>query len=128
MYLLDTHVLLWLRLDPHRVARSVRERLASPGASLFLSAASGWEIALKQLKATLTLPAPVQTWLPVALDELRCSTLSLDLRHMIEAVQLPLHHRDPFDRMIVAQARLEDLTVVTSDKAVMRYDVPVLRA
>lgn len=128
MYLLDTHVLLWLRLEPGRVSRAVRERLASPGASLFLSAASGWEIALKQMRAALTLPAPVEVWLPIALHELRCSPLALDMRHMIEAVQLPFHHRDPFDRMLVAQARIERLTLVTSDRTLQRYDVPLLRA
>lgn len=128
MYLLDTHVFVWLRLEPQRVPRAVRERLANPGASLFLSAASGWEIAMIQAKATLILPGPVQMWLPVALDELRCMPLALDMRHMIEAVQLPMHHRDPFDRMLVAQARVERLTLVTSDKSLPRYDVPVLRA
>ncbi len=127
-YLLDTHVFLWLHFEPHRLAHAARERLARPGVDLFLSVASAWEMAWKQANAALTLPGLARTWLPVGLDELRCALLSLEFDHVIEAAELPIHHRDPFDRMLVAQARIERLTLVTSDKALMRYDVPVLRA
>ena len=127
-YLLDTNVFLWLRMSPDRVRPAVRERLAEARTSLTLSAASCWEIAFKQANGGLPLPGPARTWLPQALDELHCDVLSLGFDHAIEAALLPLHHRDPFDRFLIAQARVEGLTLVTSDKALSRYEVEILRA
>ena len=66
--------------------------------------------------------------MPAALHEMQCESLPVSLDHAVEAALLPLHHRDPFDRMIVAQARLEGLTLVTCDRALSRYEVEILRA
>jgi PIN domain nuclease of toxin-antitoxin system len=127
-FLLDTHVFLWLRLEPERVNRETRNRLATIDARMVLSAVSGWEMASKQALGRLALPDDARRWLPLALDELRCDSLALSLDHALEAAQLPLYHRDPFDRFIIAQARVEGLTVVTKDRHFARYDVEILRA
>ena len=126
--LLDTHVFLWLHLDPGRIGRTARTRLASAETVLALSAVSGWEMASKQALGRLVLPDTARRWLPIALEELRCEPLALTFDHAIEAALLPPHHGDPFDRFLVAQARVEGLTLVTSDKALSRYEVEILRA
>ena len=128
MLLLDTHVFLWLRFSPERIRRSTRERLEEAGSELTFSSASGWEIALKHAAGRIPLPAPVRTWLPEAIADLRCDLLSLDLDHAVEAALLPRHHRDPVDRYLVAQARVEGLTLVTADRRLAAYDVEILRA
>ena len=127
-YLLDTSVFLWLRNEPERIRAAARARLTHAEAELALSAASGWEIAFKQALGRLVLPGAARSWLPRALDEMRCEAIPLDLDHAIEAALLPMHHRDPFDRLIVAQARVEGMTLVTSDRALAGYDVKILRA
>ena len=127
-FLLDTNVFLWLHRDPARLRPAARRRLLRTEAEFTLSVASAWEMVVKQAIGRLELPGPVRTWLPQAIDELRCDLLSLDLDHALEAAVLPLHHHDPFDRMIVAQARVEGLTLVTSDKTLARYEVEILRA
>lgn len=127
-FLLDTHVFLWLRLDPDRIRRATRDRLASEGTEIALSAVSGWEMASKQALGRLALPDLARRWLPIALEELRCEPLALSLDHAIEAALLPSHHGDPFDRFLVAQARVEGLTLVTADKGLSRYQVEILRA
>ncbi len=93
-----------------------------------LSVVSGWEMASKQALGRLALPDSARRWLPIALAELRCEPLELTLDHAIEAALLPLHHRDPFDRFLIAQARVEGLTLVTSDRSLSRYEVEILRA
>ncbi len=127
-YLLDTSVFLWLRTAPERVRGPVRARLADPAAQLALSVASAFELAFKQSLERLSLPGPVRIWLPQAMLEAQCEALPITIAHALEAALLPLHHRDPFDRFIVAQARVEGLTLVTSDKALSRYEVEILRA
>jgi PIN domain nuclease of toxin-antitoxin system len=88
----------------------------------FVSAASAWEVAIKQAIGRLTLPEPFA----VGIDASGFQRLPVGFEHAAEAASLPLHHTDPFDRMLVAQARLEGLTLVTHDRALAAYDVPVL--
>ena len=127
-FLLDTNVFLWLHRDPERIRAAARRQLLAADAQFALSVASAWEMVVKQAAGKLALPGPARAWLPQAIDELRCDLLPLDLDHAREVALLPLHHRDPFDRMIVAQARVEGLTLVTADKALARYQVEILRA
>lgn len=96
--------------------------LERPGVSLFFSAASIWELAIKQAQKKLILP---ETLLSVLAEE-DFAELSISSVHALRASALPLHHRDPFDRMLVAQAQSERLTLVTNDARIAAYDVPVL--
>lgn len=123
--LLDTHVLLWWATDDSRVSRAVGERIAS-ASEVFLSAASAWEIGIKARLGKLR--APSDTELPAELARRGVVPLSITMEHALAAAALPPLHRDPFDRMIVAQARLEGLTLVTADPALARYGVPIMRA
>jgi PIN domain nuclease of toxin-antitoxin system len=120
--LVDTHVLLWWRGDSHRISGDVREALANPDVPLFFSAASMWEIAIKRAQGKLSVPENLLD----TMEERGFLELPVVSRHAIRAGALPAHHSDPFDRMIVAQAQTEGLTVVTSDTRIAAYDVPVL--
>ncbi|HEY6793475.1 MAG TPA: type II toxin-antitoxin system VapC family toxin [Kineosporiaceae bacterium] len=116
--LLDTHVVLWWLTDDDALSAGVKETIDTE-AEVFLSAASVWEISIKQSLGKLTGAAD----LPDVLD--RCGLIELPIRsrHAIEAGSLPLLHRDPFDRMLIAQARCEGLTLLSRDAQVERYDV-----
>jgi len=120
--LLDSHALLWWETDDERLTESAREAVEQADATLFFSAASIWELAIKRAQGKLTLPA---TFLATLAAE-GFAELSVSSAHALDAAALPLLHRDPFDRMLVAQARSERLTLVTNDAHIAAYDVPVL--
>lgn len=127
-FLLDTHVWLWLQARPDRVADDVRAQLADGSTVLFLSAASSWEIAIKNALGRLPLPEPPRTYVPSRMRHDGVDGLPVTHAHALHVASLPPHHGDPFDRLLVAQAQLEGLTVVTADRQLERYDVPLLRA
>jgi PIN domain nuclease of toxin-antitoxin system len=120
--LVDTHVLLWWRGDSDRISARAREAIANPDVPLFFSTASIWEIAIKRAQGKLSVPENLFD----TMDERGFLELPVVSRHAVRAGALPAHHGDPFDRMIVAQAQTEGLTVVTSDARIAAYDVPVL--
>ena len=121
--LLDTHVFLWWRADDPRLGKVAREAIA--GADLvFVSAASAWEAAIKQALGRLEIPDRFTA----GVEASGFSRLPISFAHAERAGALPLHHRDPFDRMLVAQALEEHLTLVTRDAALAAYDVPLLPA
>ena len=119
--LLDSHVLLWLLTDS--LSRDATDALVDERNELLVSAVSIWELEVKRLKGKLTAP-----------DDLLDRTESVGFRFVdltpdnaLDAARLPLHHRDPFDRLLVAQAQAEAATLVTRDEALTAYDVPVMR-
>ena len=120
--LLDTHVVLWWRLDSARLTRAVRQHIAT-AEIVWVSAASGWEVAIKQSLGTLRL-ADSFSWM---VEDSDFDELPMTLRHAEHVGQLPRHHTDPFDRMLIAQARTEGATIVTHDPQFERYDIPVVR-
>jgi PIN domain nuclease of toxin-antitoxin system len=120
--LVDTHALLWWRGDYSRISARAREAIADPGRSLYFSAVSIWEIAIKRAQGRLAVPENLLD----AMEERGFVELPVLSRHAILAGALPAHHGDPFDRMLVAQAQVEGLTLVTNDARIAAYDVPVL--
>jgi PIN domain nuclease of toxin-antitoxin system len=118
--LLDTHVVLWWLVDDETLAEEVKQ-LIDTEAEVFISAASVWEIAIKQALGKLSGPPDLLD----VLDRSGLVGLPIRSRHAAEAGGLPLLHRDPFDRMLVAQARCEGLTLLSRDPLVGRYDVPL---
>jgi PIN domain nuclease of toxin-antitoxin system len=121
-YLLDSHVLLWWLEDSARIGPAARRVLADPGARILVSAASVWEIGIKQALGKLRVPESIVDLLQ---DE-GFEPLPITARHAEAAASLPPLHRDPFDRMLVAQARADGLTLITHDEAIRAYDVNVL--
>jgi PIN domain nuclease of toxin-antitoxin system len=121
-YLLDSHVLLWWLGDSPRIRAELRGTLADPQVRVFVSAASVWEIGIKQALGKLRAPESIADLLQ---DE-GFEELTITVRHAAAAACLPALHRDPFDRMLVAQAHLDRLTLVTHDEAIQAYDVDVM--
>lgn len=93
-----------------------------------MSAASAWEIAIKSALGRLTLPEPPATYVPSRMSASGTTALAIEIPHAIEAAALPLHHRDPFDRVLVAQSRLLEIPLVSADRALDKYDVQIIRA
>jgi PIN domain nuclease of toxin-antitoxin system len=118
--LLDTHVVLWWRTDDVRLGRDARRAIRSADV-VWVSAVSGWEAAIKRALGRLRLSGSFMELLGRDLNE-----LPLMLRHADRLAGLPLHHSDPFDRMLIAQALTEGLTIVTHDRQFSRYDVPLV--
>jgi len=125
--LLDTHVFLWLQTRPERLGPAALAVLAAPETELFVSAASAWEIAIKYGLGRIDLPEPPVRYLPSRLLAIGASPLPVSVEDAAAVAELPPHHRDPFDRLLVAQARRHALTIVTADAAVLRYEVSTRR-
>ncbi len=120
--LLDTHVLLWWRGDYRRIGASVLEKITDPEISVFFSSASIWEMAIKHASGKLRMPANLLE----TMAERGFAELPVRSTDGLRAGALPPHHADPFDRMLIAQAQNESLTLVTSDTRIAAYDVPIL--
>lgn len=124
--LLDTHSFLWFIGGDGRLSSRAKEAIADLDNEAFLSVASLWEIAIKLNIGKLKLPRPYGALIPEQLVRNEIQVVPAELPHMTRYVTLPLHHRDPFDRLIVAQAQEENLTIVSRDAAFERYDVDTL--
>jgi PIN domain nuclease of toxin-antitoxin system len=121
--LLDTHAVLWALGAPAELPAEIRTAIEDPASVVFVSAASAWEMAIKQARGKLRYPAAE---ISAALGRASLLELPVTIRHAEAAAILPPHHRDPFDRMLVAQAQVEGLSLVSRDPAVRRYQVTVL--
>jgi PIN domain nuclease of toxin-antitoxin system len=116
--LLDTHILLWALSDDRRLAKSTRELLVSPANEIFVSAASLWEIGIKASLGRIDIEVDN---LEAAIADARFEPLPINFSHAAVAGKLPVIHRDPFDRMLIAQAGIEGLRIVTHDRIFERY-------
>lgn len=126
--LLDTHVWLWMNGAVERLSEPARELLAEGKEELYLSAASTWEISIKHAAGKLDLPQVPEFYIPSTLAQNEVRPLPIHQAHTWRAAGLPLHHRDPFDRMLIAQAQAEGLRLMTADEKLERYQVELLRA
>jgi PIN domain nuclease of toxin-antitoxin system len=121
--LLDTQALLWFLLDDSRLSGSARERVVSTSTLIFVSPASLWEIAIKISLGKYTLPEPFLSFWERQMEINDFTFLPISIAQTAMIVSLPFHHRDPFDRLIIAQALVEGIPVVSSDSIFDRYGV-----
>ncbi|MFA6110584.1 MAG: type II toxin-antitoxin system VapC family toxin [Candidatus Latescibacterota bacterium] len=126
--LLDTQVWLWTLVNPARIKAEVGDLLRDPENRLVLSAASSWEIAIKYRLGKLHLPEPPETFVLPRLRRDGIEALPIEHHHACAVATLPPHHGDPFDRLLIAVARTENLTLVTADLQLQAYDVPLILA
>ncbi|MFY9938855.1 MAG: type II toxin-antitoxin system VapC family toxin [Silvibacterium sp.] len=120
-YLLDTHILLWLNSELRRIPKAVIAAL-DEAEQVYYSASSAWELSIKQSLGKIRLAEPISGFA----RQSNFLELPVTARYAEAAANLPLHHRDPFDRMLVTQAMVEDLVLVTVDRRLSDYDVKIL--
>ena len=123
--ILDTHAFLWALAGDARMSRHARDIFAGP-ADLSLSIASIWEILIKVQSGKLNFPRPAGPYVLSRLAENRIKTLPISIDHLLALERLPMHHRDPFDRILIAQGLEEKLPIITSDPLFRNYPVEVI--
>jgi PIN domain nuclease of toxin-antitoxin system len=122
--LLDTHILLWCLADDPTLPQDIRKTVVDGSNTVFVSAVTGWEIAIKKAIGTLEAPDDLLEAIAVC----RFEPLSITFTHAMKAGSLPRHHDDPFDRMLIAQSMLEGCTLVTHDRRMNAYGISILQA
>ena len=120
--LLDTHALIWSAIEPRRLSRGAARAIADPTNTVVVSAATAWEVSIKRRRGGLVFPLVTRQ----VLLELRMEPLDVSVQHAVAVEELPDLHKDPFDRMLVAQARVEGCVLVSRDPLVRAYDVRTL--
>jgi PIN domain nuclease of toxin-antitoxin system len=121
--LLDTHALLWWLADAQELGPIARDAIRDPSRVVFFSAVNIWEIVVKKALGKLTVPGNFAR----VLEEQPFERLPMSVDHAFQVAELPMHHRDPFDRLLIAQCLVEGLTMVTHDGDIAKYDVPLVR-
>ena len=127
-YLLDTVVWLWSVWEPDRISRKADEVMRDLDQEIFLSAVTAWEVAIKAGSGKMVLPEAPTTYVPRRMAEQGLRPLPVSHQHALAVFTLPHHHRDPFDRLLIAQAKTENLVLISSDKVFEQYDVQLLWA
>jgi PIN domain nuclease of toxin-antitoxin system len=125
-YLLDTHTWLWWNGSPDKLSPRVKAIIEDTNNQIFFSIASAWEIAIKVSIGKLGLPEAAATYIPQRLADNSFTALAIQLPHILIAGDLPLLHRDPFDRILVAQAKHERLVILSIDHLIAQYQIPVI--
>jgi PIN domain nuclease of toxin-antitoxin system len=125
--LLDTHSFLWWTSERGaRLSPPARDAISSETSEVLISVVTAWELAIKASNGRIDLPEPVDRYVPRRIRRYRLRVLDISLEHALRAASLPVIHRDPFDRMLVAQAQVEGIPIVTNDPAITRYDVETI--
>lgn len=124
--LLDTRTFLWWTTEDPLLSLHAKEIIADGKNEIFLSAASVWEIVLKTAKGRLILPEPPARYISSRMSLYRFRPLPVQISHAAHVYELPPHHNDPFDRMLIAQCQLESVPLVTKDEDIKRYDLETI--
>ena len=127
-FLLDTHAFLWYITDDPRLSSDCATAIQEESNEVFLSVVSVWETLAKHQLGKLPLPSPADEYLVRRREQHAIASLPFDEPSLAHLLRLPLHHRDPFDRMLICQALQHDLRVITADAQFVRYPISVLRA
>jgi PIN domain nuclease of toxin-antitoxin system len=125
-YLLDTSVFLWVLTGQDKLNPRAQEILTSALSELHFSAVGTWEISIKFALGALRLPKPPREFVSYALRSWPMQALTVTHEHALRAGELPIHHRDPFDRMLIAQAIVEEMTLLTADRAFQKYEMDLI--
>lgn len=124
--LLDTHVFLWMNHSPEKLSTRFLELCKQAQDELYLSLVTPWEMQIKQQIGKLKIASPIAEMLEKNQQINRIQLLPIALEHILALDQLPLHHGDPFDRLLIAQSMVENMALVTADEKIRRYDVDVV--
>jgi PIN domain nuclease of toxin-antitoxin system len=124
--LLDTHAFLWWNMEDPQLSPLAREIIADGRNEIFLSAASVWEISIKAAKGKLVLPEPPAQYIANRMGLYRFQPLLIQVSHAARVYDLPHHHDDPFDRMLIAQSQIEGIPLLSADPEIRKYEVEVI--
>ena len=124
--ILDTHVILWWVTNNPQLSQAVRDIIADSENTLYLSVASSWEIIIKFNTGKLPLPEPPTKFIQSCLSVNRFENMAIDLHHVLQLNTLPDHHKDPFDRILIAQAQVENIPILTVDRMIIQYPVQTI--
>jgi len=125
-YLLDTHAFIWLDSDPGKLSPKVATLCADPSNLILLSLASVWEMQIKIQLGKLTLPAPLADTIRNQIKTNQIELLSIELTHILGLASLLPHHKDPFDRLLIAQAIAENAILITDDSQIAKYPAYII--
>lgn len=123
-YLIDTHIFIWLMENNKKVSPQIKVLLRSPSVNVFISIASIWEIVIKQTKGQLKTPKDIEG----GIESSGFTILPIEISHVLETGKLSNCHNDPFDRILIAQAKVENLTLITADPKIWKYKTPIIKA
>lgn len=124
--LLDTHIFLWLNCDPQKLSQKILEACSNMNNQLYLSPVSPWEIQIKQQLGKLHLDIPLSKLVEAQIDQNKLQILPIKLEHIYALSALPAIHKDPFDRLLIAQADIESMVLVSVDKNIRQYSIEVI--
>jgi len=123
--LLDTHIFLWWVSDDPQLSTKARVLIGDGHNTLYWSAASSWEVSIKYALGRMPLPEAPEQFLPAEIEKNRIESLPIIDAHAFQTGKLPPHHQDPFDRMLVAQAQVESIALLSNDRQLNHYDVEI---
>jgi len=124
--LLDTHAFLWWVIDDPQLSDPARTIIAEPNNTIYFSVVSAWEIIIKERTGKLSLPEPPKIYIPSRLASNQFASLTVQMQHVLQVASLPDYHRDPFDRLLIAQSQTEQLPILTVDLMFSHYSVDVI--
>ncbi len=127
-FIVDTQVWLWWHAEPEKLGPKARALLEDENNEAFLSAASVWEIAIKYSVKKLPLPEAPREYVSSRIASGQFSIMDITANHALECAALPMHHKDPFDRILVSQAMVERISILTADRIIRKYAVEVISA
>jgi len=122
-YLMDTHVIIWLACDSDELPKSIRKIIEQPENDIYICSASLWEIAVKANLGKLKLKQPLDKLLS-DIKNSGFNVLQIETAYLCKLLELPYIHKDPFDRLLISTALVEDLIIITTDENIQKYDVP----
>ncbi len=125
-YLLDTHIFLWWNLGTGQLSQQIVDIMSDGSNEIFLSAVSAWEITIKVAKKRLTIPEEPERFLPSRMQLHGFQPLPIQIHHAARVHGLPLHHKDPFDRLLIAQSQVESMPLISVDNDIRKYEVEVV--
>ena len=124
--LLDTHIFIWMATEPERLSTDLADAILNPQNSIFLSLVSIWEMQIKVALGKLDLMNDLEITIDSQVKSNGIQLLSLDLKHIYALKNLPSHHRDPFDRLLIAQSQIENMTLATVDRLFDLYEIDLI--
>ncbi len=125
-YLLDTHTFLWWNMDDAQLSPLAKEIIADGDNEIFLSAATAWELAIKTARGRLALPEDPTRYVSNRINLHGFQALPIQIYHAVQVYKLPMHHADPFDRLLIAQSQIEAMPLISVDGEIRKYEVEVV--